>query len=402
MRVLFITSQLKGGGAETFLYELIKGLSKFSDIDLAIISGSSIGASTYRILGSRVYVVPNDKLYFQKWLLGTINPLIKRRIEKIIQIERPDIIHLNNFIGLGHAVLDSCHDLGIPIVVTIHDYWPLCPKTTLVYTKGDKVESPCQDVKRCLRDRCIKLIKICPFLNYLFVHRYEVVREKILDFLRSSLVIAVSNYVKNTLESYGISNVRVIYNGRTFKALDLSYETWRQRNYILYLGGPRFEKGYHVVKELLKRVTSNPESLRLVSDFIFAIRTNESEFKYPVKLEVSKYFCDVEAYYSKSFITLVPSIYYEPLPYTVIEAVAYGSLVLAFKVGGIPEVIPCDFFLVEPNNVDSFYEKFIEIIRSDRQLLYEKLEMIRDYVIKMFNAERMINDYYNLYLKLLR
>lgn len=402
MKVLFITSLLKGGGAEVFLYELVRGLSKSGDVNIVIVSGSSTGASDYNFANVKIHVISNTKLYFQEWLLGLSDPLIEKRLKKLLQSEKPDIVHLNNFLGLGPAVIRALRDVTFPIVVTIHDYWPICPKTTLVYTGRGVMESPCQNTRRCLKGMCVKFLKILPHLNCLLIQRFNSFREEVLDFLKSSTVIAVSNYVKHILEQHGLNNVRVIYNGRTFEKVDLSYESWKNRNCILYLGGSRPEKGYHIMKHLLHDICGNYEYKKLFSSFTFVIRSNRQEINcMDLKLEISSFFHDIRRYFSGSFITLIPSIYQEPLPYTAIEAVAYGSLVLAFKVGGIPEVIPESLFLVEPINATSFYERLVDIVRSDRKYLYEKLKVIREHVIKTFNIERMVRNYYDLYIKLI-
>lgn len=403
MKVLFITSLLRGGGAETFLYELVKGLSRFKDIDISIISGSSTGISDYISANAkmRIHIVPNTRFYFQEWLLGLGNPVIEKRIKRIIKSERPDIIHLNNFLGLGPAVINACNGIEVPVVTTIHDYWPKCPKTTLVYAGKNKIESPCSDTHRCLETDCVRFLKVLPQPTHLIKLRYGSFKKKVLEFLRSSTVIAVSNHTKNMLEKHGLNNVRVIYNGRTLKKINFSYETWRQRNYILYLGGSRFEKGFHVMFNLLNNIARDQEIKELFSPFIFVVRSERLGINYTdLKLEISSYFHDVEEYFKRSLVTLIPSVYQEPLPYTAIEAISYGSLVLAFKTGGLQEVISDDFFLVKPYDVEAFRERLIEIIRSDRESLYRRLETIRNHVVTTFNADRMVKDYYNLYIEL--
>ncbi|MEM1661125.1 MAG: glycosyltransferase [Candidatus Bathyarchaeia archaeon] len=402
MKVLFITSLLKGGGAEVFLYELVRGLSRFSDIDIVIISGSPIGISDYNFTNVRIHVIPNSKLYFQEWLLGLSNPLIEKRLKRIIQDEKPDIIHLNNFLGLGPAVIKVLRSASPPVVVTIHDHWPVCPKTTFIYTGRGTIESPCQDIQRCLKDECVRFLRALPHLNHLLIQRFNSFREEVRNFLESSVVVAVSNYVKDLLERYGLSKVRIIYNGRTFKEVDASFESWKNRRYILYPGGSRFEKGYNVVRYLLRNLCNNYEIRKLLSDFTFIIRSDRQDISCPyLKFEIVSFLHDIWSYFIKSYITLIPSICQETLSYTAIEAIAYGSLVLAFKVGGLPEVISDGYFLVETADAVSFYERFIDIVKSDKQYLYKKLMAMREYVIKTFDSEKMIKNYFNLFMKLI-
>jgi glycosyltransferase involved in cell wall biosynthesis len=48
---------------------------------------------------------------------------------------------------------------------------------------------------------------------------------------------------------------------------------------------------------------------------------------------------DVLRFYSRSRAVLVPSLCEEPLPYVVVEAIAMGTLPIASRVGGIPEIV---------------------------------------------------------------
>ena len=48
---------------------------------------------------------------------------------------------------------------------------------------------------------------------------------------------------------------------------------------------------------------------------------------------------DVRAFVNDFSVAVVPSIYEDPLPRAVIEAMSFGKPVVAFDVGGIPEMI---------------------------------------------------------------
>ncbi|HEY3346080.1 MAG TPA: glycosyltransferase, partial [Nitrospirota bacterium] len=40
---------------------------------------------------------------------------------------RPDIVHIHHLMGLSGGIVAAAKDAGIPVVVTLHDYWFICP-----------------------------------------------------------------------------------------------------------------------------------------------------------------------------------------------------------------------------------------------------------------------------------
>jgi glycosyltransferase involved in cell wall biosynthesis len=75
------------------------------------------------------------------------------------------------------------------------------------------------------------------------------------------------------------------------------------------------------------------------------------------------YRSDVKAYVNDFSVTVVPSVYEDPLPRAVIEAMSLGKPVVAFDVGGIPEMIEdgVNGTLVRgsPPDMDGLAESFV-------------------------------------------
>lgn len=59
-----------------------------------------------------------------------------RRLERWLGQWRPDVLHLANPAFVGVGAMRACRRLNIPVVVTIMDYWWVCPKTTLLRPDG--------------------------------------------------------------------------------------------------------------------------------------------------------------------------------------------------------------------------------------------------------------------------
>lgn len=63
------------------------------------------------------------------------HPLINAWLRERLQRSRPDLLHLHSGYLLGGGVLREAHAAGVPSVVTLHDFWFICPRTTLL--RGD-------------------------------------------------------------------------------------------------------------------------------------------------------------------------------------------------------------------------------------------------------------------------
>jgi len=68
--------------------------------------------------------------------------------------------------------------------------------------------------------------------------------------------------------------------------------------------------------------------------------------------------------YSTSWSLLFPSLSEEPLPYSVVESMLLGTIPIAFRIGGVPEILhgtPVEKFICETNDVYCFNERIKEV-----------------------------------------
>jgi len=60
---------------------------------------------------------------------------------RVLAAARPDIVHIHDLGGLPSSLIPLTQDRGLPVVLTMHDYAPLCPTVRLFDVEG----------RRCLR-----------------------------------------------------------------------------------------------------------------------------------------------------------------------------------------------------------------------------------------------------------
>ena len=50
---------------------------------------------------------------------------------------RPEVIHVHSFQGVHREFFETARNAGVPIVFTTHDYYPMCPRCTLITSWGE-------------------------------------------------------------------------------------------------------------------------------------------------------------------------------------------------------------------------------------------------------------------------
>jgi len=107
---------------------------------------------------------------------------------------------------------------------------------------------------------------------------------------------------------------------------------------------------------------------------------------------------NLSSFYSGIDLYLNTSIH-EGIPMSVLEAMAHGIPVIAPKVGGLTEIIDdgVNGYLVEGRKVNVFAEKCISLYTNDT-LRKEMGSAARKKIINEFSMEKMVREYYNLYM----
>jgi len=192
-----------------------------------------------------------------------------------------------------------------------------------------------------------------------------------------TMVICVSEYIRtNAIQYYPQHGhkFKVLFNAthaETFKpygkVAQLNIREFAvfepQANYILYVGRLTPEKGVDVLIEAFTQLLEKTPQARLMivgSSFFEGAHKTAYQKKLirlasPVKQAIQftgfvshdylKYF------YSCADLVVVPSVWQDPCPLVVLEAMASGTCLIATNVGGVPEVVRhrVNGFLVEAN-----------------------------------------------------
>jgi glycosyltransferase involved in cell wall biosynthesis len=165
---------------------------------------------------------------------------------------------------------------------------------------------------------------------------------------------------------------------------------------ILYAGGDSYVKGFHTFLRASQKVLEQGYDVK----FLLA-----GGFKNVNRLIIEKLnerfkgaynllgYLRHEKFLKLHTIThalLFPSICEEPFPYVVLEAMLMGTLPVASKVGGIPEIVKGTYaekMLFEAGNVEEFVDRMESILAMSKEQIKDVGFSLREATLKRFNSE---------------
>jgi len=173
----------------------------------------------------------------------------KRKIKKIIERVKPDVVHLNNFAHqISPSVLDVIKRFDIPCVMTMHDYKLVCPAYTM--TLSGLPCHQCQNGRyyHCTRNKCTKgsfaksaINTLEMYLHHKILHIYD----------KIDVLISPSKFLKERCSEMGLNREIVhLPNFVSVQYYEPQYE-WKD-NAITYVGRLSAEKGVHTLIEAMK------------------------------------------------------------------------------------------------------------------------------------------------------
>ena len=82
------------------------------------------------------------------------NPFTAHAVAQEVAAFRPDVAHVTHGLKLSGAAIRACREAGVPTIVTLCDYWFLCPRHTLLQCTGEVCSGPDRPLKcvPCVRE----------------------------------------------------------------------------------------------------------------------------------------------------------------------------------------------------------------------------------------------------------
>ncbi len=262
------------------------------------------------------------------------SPDIRREFHRTLDDFTPDVVHFHNIVGLSIGMIDECYRRRIPTVMTLHDYWGICFKNTLLKNNGTICKQGglvCLDCREMLAGR---LPLPSPVRN---AHILLALRQV-------DRLITPSRYVAAQYAASGIPNdkITVIQNGIDTEnfAPGQHSPTELTLGFIGHLGK---HKGLDILLHALSLMDTSQVRLLVVGTGEDAEwfrtfcheRGLDSYVTFLGHVENRR----IATIYQQIDVLVVPSVWPENSPVTITEAMASGIPVIASDVGGISELV---------------------------------------------------------------
>ena len=366
------------GGVEVYVKRLADGFLELGD-EPAVIAVEFIdgGPGGPRIdvdssAGYPVYRLSID-LAHEKHSLGFHYgaPPVDRAIEHILATLKPDVVHLHSGYLLGCRWLASAKAAGASTLLTLHDYWSICPRITMTHPDGGVCSGADSAVKCawCLATerrrfrtldtvsngavrRTLPRLEFIPGLSSILsvapgVSAVRARRRAQVDHLSAIDVInAPSQFVRDQVAAAGFPRQRmsVVRNSVVSHIVRRAPSAFGAVRRFGYLGQVAPHKGVHTLIDAVRRLPSAPLTLTIHGDL-----TRSAEYVVDLRARAGgdsrivfagAYTSDrINDVLSALDVLVVPSIWNENAPFVILEAQRAGLPVVASRLGGMPELV---------------------------------------------------------------
>jgi glycosyltransferase involved in cell wall biosynthesis len=282
------------------------------------------------------------------------DPDIAREFCQVLDDFSPHLVHFHNLVGLSLMMVEACHARDIPTVMTLHDYWGICFKNTMIKNNGSICQQGGLDCLGCREMLAGRLSLPSPVRNAHLLFALN----KVSRFISPSHYLA-ERYAANGLPAEKIVEIKY--------GIDLeSFAPAHQQNDGLtlgFIGHLGRHKGLDVLLHALS--LSDCERIRLL---VIGRGEEEAHLKALCR-ELGVDQCvtfyghvdnhEIPAVYQKMDVLVVPSVWPENSPVTIAEAMASSLPVIASKVGGVAELVEDEVtgFLVPPRDSHALAER---------------------------------------------
>lgn len=349
--------------------------------------------------------------------------------EQFFRENKINIVHIHTLMGLHIEFLQAAKKLQIPVVMTTHDYFGLCPISTL-FKCGDI----CNNV--CINESCLGCCQNAHSYFKLAVGQspiYKVLKtNKIVASLRKKVLLddvskkqLKGNYIKKTTDFeklncyyrkifehvdffiFNSSQTEKIYRkclgNVTGKVVYLLHQNICDRRVkrgfmrdsvlrIGYMGECTEFKGYFKLCQAVENLYLKGHNIEID---VFNDYVKQNEYVKRKGRFSAEQLCTA---YQSVDLVVIPSQWYETLSFIAVEAISFGTPCMVSNRVGAKDLIRDNMGFMCGIAVEEI-EKCLEVIYMNPQLLSQVNSNICNGDL-MFDFEQQVQEILNLYLSL--
>jgi glycosyltransferase involved in cell wall biosynthesis len=348
-------------------------------------------------------------------LAGTYeDPAIGAAIRSVLGDLRPEGVHIHHLLNLSTELIPAARDAGARLVLTLHDYWLSCPRD------GQRMRSDLSLCERMDHRACAACLRDSPYLTPplqrrlaaatrrlgwgRFLHQIHTTAPRLAEALlrrmralsrdRSEdlragmdrraarllaavdlvdVVLAPTRFIAERTREIGVPEARIRVSPYGAVKGETRPRPAGPRRHVGYIGTLSPHKGIDVLVEAFRRL-SDP-GLRLdvhgslsvhpsYAEGLVTAARGDPRIRFHGTFEEGRQGAVLE----DLDLVVVPSLWWENSPLTVLEALGAGVPVVASRIGGVPELIEdgTTGLLVPPRDVVSLHQALADVTSGRR------------------------------------
>lgn len=374
MRILLVVHQFlprHQTGTEIYTYGLAKELSRRHQVYLFYreegTAGRGFAEEDGEFKGLKVHKVYLDQPAdpYRQFLSTFRSRSIERSFSAFLDRVGPDVVHVQHLMNLSGGLVSIAKRRGIPVVMTLHDYWFLCANAQLVRPNrrvclGTHLRLECADCAAArLNQPKVKLLR--PLVAVLFLQRDAYLRRVLREI---DLFIAPSLFLREKYVAAGVPERRIVRleHGTDLGRMRAGRRRDRPGIRFGYIGSLGWQKGVHVLVEAFNGIADDSAELWIFGDpsffpdYVHRLRelaTNPC-IRFFGKVDGE----NIGSVLSELDALIVPSLWYENSPLVIQEAFAAEVPVIASDLGALAEKVRhgLDGLLFPPGDASSLQE----------------------------------------------
>ncbi len=263
------------------------------------------------------------------------NGKVYRELTSLVAAKKIDIVHVHNVFPMItpriYRILKK--KTKVKIVQTLHNYRFVCPNGLLF--RDGHICYECENGKfaGCIKNRCFKSSLIFSTLYAYLISKYN------RDFrTKIDCYISLNNFVKTLLTDAGFDPGKIVVKDNALPDCVVESVKNTDKDYFLFMGRITAEKG---IRFLTEYFMEHPE-LNLVVAGTGPILDELKQISHSHVNITFSGFADgtkKDELLNGAKALIVPSLWYENYPMTVVEAMRNGTPVIASDIGGLSSII---------------------------------------------------------------
>ena len=292
---------------------------------------------------------------------------VERHFAELLAQRRPDVVHFHNLTGLSTGLISQAARSGAVTVLTAHDYWGFCFRNTLLLRDGSicRDRTACADCQMYIHDGRGATIPVRMRNDFIA-----------LQFRTLDRLICPSAYLAAAYVESGLipgNKAAVVHNGADIRPLSrVSRPQANGRVRFGYIGHLGPHKGVATLLQALALLRRDGQDVALT----VVGEGQQSEELQRMAMSLGIAGCTrfvgkidnraIERVYTEIDVLVIPSIWFENQPVTMMEAMATRTAVIASRIGGIPEFVEDrkSGLLFDPGNALDLAQRMREMIDS--------------------------------------